>query len=359
VAVPGNTPLQAVYSWQPAGAGELDTLLRKDRSPFDVVHVEHLRGVRYALRALRTAPQNVPIVWDSVDCISLLFRQASRESNSLAGRLMTRLELGRTETYEGLVSSQFARVLVTSAKDRAALARLRANIDTGYRGMVPADDSRLEVLPNGVDLSYFQPIPFEDRVDNSLIVSGKMSYHANVSMVLHLVNEIMPRIWAQRPEVRLVIVGKDPVREIVTLAEHPKITVMGFVPDIRPFIQKAAIAVAPLVYGVGIQNKVLESLACGVPTITTSQAADALAAERHRHLLVADDPDTFAAETLHLLASPVRRFDLGQAGRAYVEEHHDWNVIARRLAGIYRAALSSKLVSQGVNIHPRGDKSKS
>jgi hypothetical protein len=110
-AVPSITPLQAAYCWQPAGATALESLLRGDNPAFDIVHVEHLRGVRYALYAQDRKRQNVPVVWDSVDCISLLFRQASSESNSLVSRLLSRLELGRTEKYEGYVSGQFSRAV--------------------------------------------------------------------------------------------------------------------------------------------------------------------------------------------------------------------------------------------------------
>jgi glycosyltransferase involved in cell wall biosynthesis len=103
------------------------------------------------------------------------------------------------------------------------------------------------------------------------------------------------------------------VREIVNLGEHPQISITGFVPDIRPYIQKAAIAVAPLAYGVGIQNKVLEALACGEPTITTSQAARSFAAAKNHQLLVADGPAAFASQILHLLDNPEHRRALGLA----------------------------------------------
>jgi polysaccharide biosynthesis protein PslH len=92
------------------------------------------------------------------------------------------------------------------------------------------DEQKVSVLANGVDLDYFQPGDEQKpREPATLVVSGKMSYHANVSMVLHLVNNIMPHVWAERPDVRLLVVGKDPTREIQALGEHSAVTVTGTV----------------------------------------------------------------------------------------------------------------------------------
>ncbi len=340
LALPGKTPLQAVYSWREAGGVALERALAGGR--FDVTHVEHLRGSRYALRAQERRPVAVPVVWDSVDSISYLFRQASRQSSSLAGRAITRLELGRTERAEGRLSGQFARVLVTSEKDKAALLALRERFDGAGEGPARPDAEHIQVLPNGVDLAYFTPGDEAARQDDCLVISGKMSYHANVAMVLYLVNEVMPLVWAERPAVKLVVAGKEPPREVAALAGQANITVTGEVADMRPYLQQATIAVAPLQYGAGIQNKVLEAMACATPAITTSQVAGSFSVEWGRQLLVADGAPAFAAATLQLLGDAARRRELGLAGRRYVEEHHGWDRIAARLEGIYRQAIAAQ-----------------
>jgi len=337
-ALPSQTPLQAVYSWQKEGAIALDRLIHEGR--FDIAHVEHLRGARYALRAQESRKPSVPVVWDSVDSISYLFRQASRQSKGLLGRWITRLELGRTERLEGRLSREFSRVLVTSAKDKSALLELQDRFPAPHGG-AGGQAAHIQVLPNGVDLQYFAPTAMSARRDDTLVVSGKMSYHANVTMVLHLVREVMPLIWAQRPDAGLIVAGKDPAREILSLADHPNITVTGSVPDLRPYLQEAAIALAPLQYGAGVQNKVLEAMACATPTITSSLAAEALGAKWGEQLLVEDEPGAFAEATLRLLNDAPRRQQLGQAGRDYVEQHHHWEKIVRQLEGVYREAKSA------------------
>ena len=356
-ALPTTAPLQASFCWQPtltqAISAEVTKLHPGEEMNFDIVHVEHLRGARYGLWlksqwATSRLNDRIPIVWDSVDCISHLFAQAAGKSRSLKGRLMTKLELGRTRRYEGWLQTQFDQVIVTSPVDKAALEQL-AMLKCGF-GETDAkaslqrkpDDAnqKIEVLPNGVDLDYFTPGP-DARESAMLVFSGKMSYHANVSAVMYLVDDIMPLIWAVRPEVKLVIVGKDPTVQVRQLAVHhtPRVEVTGFVPDIRPFLHRATIAVCPTVYGAGIQNKILEAMACGAPVVASRQATYALEASPGTHLLAADDANAFAREVLALLADSARLNQIAQAGRRYVEQHHSWNAVAEQLETIYHGVL--------------------
>jgi glycosyltransferase involved in cell wall biosynthesis len=169
-----------------------------------------------------------------------------------------------------------------------------------------------------------------------------MSYHANISMVLYLVQTIMPNIWSHRPDVNLWIVGKDPPNEIRALQKESRITVTGTVSDIRPFLQKATIAVAPLTYGAGIQNKVLESMACAIPLISTPQAISAIGVQPGKEILVAQDPGEFADSILFLLENPQVQQRIGEAGRQYVEQNHRWSTITRQLEGVYDEVIDAK-----------------
>lgn len=321
LALPSRMPLQAAYCWQPALLAEIRRVMAEDG--FDVAHVEHLRGARFGLALLDGG--RMPVVWDSVDNITHLFRQTSRQASNFGGKAKAILDLKRTARYEGWLAGQFARVLVTSPIDRQAFLEL-----------APQCAQRLEVLPNGVDLEYFRPDESLVREPAELVVSGKMSYHANIAMVLHLVREILPHVWAERPDVKLTVVGKDPPRELLALAENPAVRVVGSVPDLRPYLQRAALAVAPITYGAGIQNKVLEALACATPMVASPLAVSALKIRRDEEILVADEPLTFARQVLTLLADPALRRSLGQAGRRFVEREHSWNAAAAHLEQIYQ-----------------------
>jgi sugar transferase (PEP-CTERM/EpsH1 system associated) len=337
-AIPTSTPLQAVYCWQPALANQSTKIIKNGnkKASYDVIHIEHLRGARYGLhlkKHLNSLGLQVPLVWDSVDCITHLFYQAAARSQKKASRWLTRFELGRTRAFERYLIGQFDRVLVTSQVDQQALLSLASSV---------SPPPSISVLPNGVDLSYFTPDGSISREEAALVVSGKMSYHANVTMVLVLVNEILPLVWARKPEVKLWIVGKDPSNQIKNLARDPAITVTGSIDDIRPYLRAATIAVAPIQYGAGIQNKVLEAMACGTPVICTSQAVSALEARPGQDLLAADQPAEFAETILALLDDREQQHKFGAAGRQYVERHHNWDHIAASLEEIYLTAIDKK-----------------
>lgn len=325
-ALPGNMPLQAVYCWQPELAHRIERLLMEDR--FDVVHVEHLRGARYGLIALKM--KQAPVVWDSVDSITHLFRQAVQQTRKITTRAITQFELNRTPVYEGRLVEQFDHTLVTSPVDQQAFLEL-----------TPTTLTHVEVVPNGVDLEYFHPDSAVTREMATLVISGKMSYHANVTMVLHLVRDIMPLVWVRQPDVKLNIVGKDPPRELLALSENHNIVVTGRVPDLVPYLQSATAAVAPITYGAGIQNKVLEALACATPVIASAQAISALQVRPGEELLVAEEPALFAEKTLELLADLQLQQRLGIAGRKYVEQHHSWSAVAGQLVRSYQQVIES------------------
>jgi glycosyltransferase involved in cell wall biosynthesis len=322
-ALPGQTPFQAAYSRSPQMFALIQRTLAE--TDFDVVHVEHLRGAE-----LSRAVNRIPIVFDSVDSIALLFEQARQSGPTRRSRLAAMLDLGRTRSYESHLLERYARVLVTSPQDRESLLGLSTGRDL---------DDRLVVLPNGVDLSYFQPMGVA-RDPATLVFTGKMSYHANLAAALDLANQVMPHVWASRADTRLVIAGKDPPRELLAQTADPRITVTGTVLDLRPYLARATVAVSPIRYGAGIQNKLLEAMAMATPVVSTPQATAAIQVRPGRDLLVADTPRACAEAVLSLLADEGLRQQLGQGGRRYVETYHDWNRIAGGLEGVYRDAIA-------------------
>jgi glycosyltransferase involved in cell wall biosynthesis len=230
---------------------------------------------------------------------------------------------------------QLDQVLVTSPIDRQALLDLAGG---------EAQSAPVTVLPNGVDASYFTPDTAVRRDPATVVFSGKMSYHANVTMALHLAQHIMPYVWARRPEVKLLVVGKDPPREIVSLQEAGKIEVTGTVSDLRPYLHQATVAAVPLVYGAGSQFKVLEAMACATPVVATPQAIAPLSVQAGREVLVAQEPAEFAQQVLAVLDDPQQQQRLGQAGRRYVETHHAWSRVAEQLSDVYGRASQRSLL---------------
>ena len=319
-SIPLAQPFQVAYGMSNA----LGAAAQQRADWCDVVHVEHLRGSSYGA-ALRSYPR----VLDAVDCISLLFERALRQSHSLAGRARALLDLARTRNAEGRYGALFHQIVVTSAEDRWALRQLQD-------ARCPAP--QIDVIPNGVDLAAFSPAPERVREPATLVLSGKMSYHANTTAALWLGQVIMPLIWRERPDVRCLIVGRGPTAAVRALAADQRITVTGDVPAVAPFLQRATLAVVPLRYGVGIQNKVLEAMATATPVVATPQAACALDVAPGHEMMLAATPARFAAAVLELLGDQAARLALGEAGRRYVELNHDWRHSAERLLKCYTQA---------------------
>lgn len=338
LALPTNQPLQAVYCWDESLADEIMEIVTpvEGANAIDIVHVEHLRGARYGVNLksrIQDHRPSLPVIWDSVDSISYLFRQAMAQSKSALSRMLTRFDLRRTEQYEGWLLSKFDQVLVTSENDKQAFLSLDES---------NCDGAGIRVLPNGVDLGYFTPPGWIERDPNKIVLSGKMSYHANITMSMDFVKVIMPHVWEAYPDVQVWIVGKDPPPYLLALNQNPNVKVTGTVEDIRPYLQNATLSASPISYGAGIQNKVLEAMACGTPVVASRQAISALDVNPGNEILVADDPATFAQRVISLLDHPEQREEIGMAGRKFVEKNHDWTVIASQLVDVYTQAIERR-----------------
>ncbi len=319
-ALPGSLPLQAAYSLHP----EAERFIAEQAKSCNVVHVEHLRGSLLARRV-----QDVPCVIDAVDSISALFSQAATQAPSWRQRLVARADLARTRRFEARVPSLFHRTIVSSRRDEEAFLELAGQDAVG----------RVVTVPNGVDLEYFHTVETPRDAD-TVLFTGKMSYHANEAAALQLAERIMPIVWERCPHARLVIAGKDPSEAVRQLGRDSRVTVTGFVDDLRPFFWSATVVVAPLVYGAGIQNKVLEAMACGTPVVASRSACEGIGAPAGQALMVAVEPRDMAAHVVSLFRDPTRREMLGAAGRRYVERHHDWYQMGRRLVAVYEEAQS-------------------
>ena len=297
------------------------------------MHVEHLRGIA----SLQNLSFSTPLVWDAVDCISLLCEQTMKAGPSLPVRAVASLEYRRTQRYEASQLGRLRHVVVTSQRDRQAMLGLLE----GTNGRDEAQKAGIEVLPNGVDLEYFRPGNRSGSPRN-IVFLGKMSYHANVAAALYLGRHIMPVIWRQQPETTLTIAGSNPPKAVRALESDSRVKVTGYVDDVRPFVQRSAVMLCPMTYSVGIQNKVLEAMAMGTPVVVTAQAAASLQAIAGRDMLVAHSTQEFAELALGVMHDDALRAALSWSGRRYVEQYHDWSVVSERLVDIYREAMTGK-----------------
>jgi glycosyltransferase involved in cell wall biosynthesis len=248
--------------------------------------------------------------------------------------MLARLDLERTHRFEARLTERFSRVLVNSQADRDHLANIATN-----------DVDSIRIVRSGVDVEHFHPSP-RRRDPATVVFVGRMSYHANIAAVRRLLEEIVPRIWRQRPDVRVIIVGERPPRSLKALARSlgPRVELTGYVPDVREFLASATITVAPLVYAVGMQNKILEAMATETPVVCSLPALGGLQAVPGRDLVAAESDDDIAQQALQLLSDDARREALGRAGRRCVAEHHSWSAAGDQLETIYRELVAGKTV---------------
>ena len=335
-------PWQASFSWHPRFNALLTSAIQNN--PFNVIHVEHLRGARYGLslrEQLKRKHAPTPLIWDSVDCISELLEQTQRSSTRRASRLMARVELPRTRGYEPRLVTLFSRTLVVSNAERAAFLKL---LQAARLPNTPYAAETIRVVPNGVDLEFFSPSAVK-REPATILFSGKMSYHANVTAAQYLLDEIFPRVRQQVPNARIIIAGKDPPANLV--ARHSDfIEITGTVDDLRPYFARATVACAPILYGAGIQNKILEAMAMGTAVVTTSKALDGINARPGHDLLIGDDAAALAAALVQIIQDAARRNALEQNGRSYVEANHRWSHSASVLDSVYQEAIAQQQLAK-------------
>ena len=188
-------------------------------------------------------------------------------------------------------------------------------------------------FPNGVDSAYFAPAetPYDA---NEICFIGRMDYYPNQECMRFFTSDVLPLIQNDNPRARLTIIGANPSTEIRNMNRLPGVTVTGSVKDVRPYVHRAAVNVAPLNIARGTQNKILESMALGVPVVASelaSQGIDAIAGE---HLMVAKTASDYATAVSRLMHSPELRNQFAAAGRRRMETHHSWTKSMQRLDAI-------------------------
>jgi sugar transferase (PEP-CTERM/EpsH1 system associated) len=326
LSLPGPMPLNVAFF---ASKEAQRALKRLDMSSYDVAHLEHLRTAQYA-----PILGGLPRLYDSVDCMTLLWSRALR-AGRWRRRALAAWELWKTLPYEPQALGRMDGAVATTEADCAAL-----------RGLAPV--LPVWAVPNGVDSDYFRPGP--DLSDGrTLVFLGNMRYHANVASVLDFVRRVMPLVWKRHPHSWLLIVGADPSAEVQRLGRDARIVVTGYVKDVRPYLSRATVAVSPVLYGAGVQTKVLECMAAGLPVVASAQACSGLEARSGQHLLSATEPAEWAEAISGLLEFPGLRRSLGAAGRDYVVCHHSWQDSVSRLEEAYEEVISRRgqLVAAG------------
>jgi len=201
--------------------------------------------------------------------------------------------------------------------------------------------SRTGWFPNGVDAEFFHPLGNEPE-EQTIGFVGRMDYYPNQRAMFDFCEQVLPLLQKKKPDLALLIIGADPSPAVRELGKLKGVTVTGSVDDIRPYVQRCQLTVAPLSIARGTQNKILESMAQGVPVVCSKEAAGGVDAIADEHLLVADNPAQYCEHILKLLDNPGWRTTLADQGRQRVLTHHDWAQSMIRLDGIIDELMAGR-----------------
>jgi len=267
---------------------------------------------------------DLPLAIDFCDATSMRLRTEMRYAGPRR-RLGLALRYFQTRQVEKKLVGKTPHIAFISHRDREAV-------------LGPEDQS--ELLPNGVDVQYWKRASSRPQ-SNCLIFTGVMNYKPNDDAARYLIDRILPIVRRSAAGLEVLLVGRDPSPALLERAGHyPDVTVTGTVDDMRPHLERAAVCAAPLRVASGMQNKVLEAMAMGVPVVTTSIVAAGLrvdgAGDTPVH--VADGEQAFAERIIQLLGQDEERARLAAEGRRFVENHFVWSRSAEKLEQMCLAA---------------------
>ncbi len=232
-------------------------------------------------------------------------------------RPLLNLEYKRVRRYEKTVFDRFNKKTIISAPDRELIAHEK--------------HKEITVVPNGVDTDYFKSTPMNKLYD--VVFTGNMAYPPNINGATYLVREVMPHVWKEVPGARVAIAGATPSPAVKSLASE-KVVVTGWVEDIREYYARSRIFAAPMQIGTGLQNKVLEAMAMGLPCITSPLANEALKASAGKEILIGRNPGEYAQHILSLLRDNTLHKTISELGHQFVLKNFNWENTSKILEAV-------------------------
>jgi sugar transferase (PEP-CTERM/EpsH1 system associated) len=257
----------------------------------------------------------VPVVLFEHNVEHVIWKRLAEVERRPWRRLLLGIESGKMRRYEARACARADLTVAVSEEDRALLART-------------APEARVDAVPTGVDTSYFQPDGHHES-PAGLVFTGSMDWYPNEDAILHFIDAVLPRVRAEVPAATLTVVGRNPAPRLQAAAARAGVRVTGTVEDVRPFVDAAAVYVAPLRVGGGTRLKIFEALAMGKAVVSTTVGAEGLPLRPGEQVVLADDPREFARAVVSLLRDPERRRAIGAAARRFVLERYSWARVSR------------------------------
>jgi sugar transferase (PEP-CTERM/EpsH1 system associated) len=313
--------LQNGYFYNP----KLKRLIERKLTGHDLVFAHLIRVSDYV------RGKGVPGICEMTDAISMNYERAGASKGRSLRKYIYRFEHKRCLDAERKCLDGFDGCVVVSPNDRDYLT-----------DRYPQYSRKMHVIPNGVRVEDF-PCAREKVTNGKIVFIGNMRTMQNADAASYFAREVFPGIKHKRPEAAFWIIGADPGKEVRSLSSQPGVFVTGRVDDVKAHAHDAAVSVCPVRIGAGIQNKVLESMAMGIPVVTTTVGAEGLLARNGQHLTIADSPEEFTAGVTDIFTDKSKAASLSKNGRSLVEERYSWE----GMLSSYRDLIESVLNGAG------------
>lgn len=292
---------------------------------FDLVHVDHIHMAHY-----RCVFPDIPALVDEHNVEYRILERCVPVEKNWIMKNVYRQQAAKTKRFEKEFLDKFTACSAVSdddARDLMALTNKAISV---------------HVVPNGVDTEFFQlaeqgGCPLQEAI----VFTGSLDWLPNEDAVLFFCQDILPLIHRQRPHVKFFVVGKNASDAILKEAKkNNQVVVTGRVDDVRPFLERSKVFVAPLRIGGGTRLKILEAMSMKRAVVSTTVGAEGISYREGQHVLLADRPNDFAARVLALLSDPLKCQAMGEAGRQLVLNEYDWNIVRKKLLEIYERMLA-------------------
>jgi sugar transferase (PEP-CTERM/EpsH1 system associated) len=311
--------------FHPAMARELRRLTAANQ--YEIVHLEHSFMARYLDSIGPECGARTVLSMHNIE--SLRFSRELRDGGGGLRRAALFLDRAVARSWEEAAVRRFDGVATVSAAEGAWVRR-------------HAPSAAVALVPNGVDVSHFAALP-PTTGSRRIVFSGLMNYPPNADAVLWFCDAVLPLVVRRYPDVRFSIVGDKPTAPVARLARRPNVDVTGRVPDVRPYLADAAVAVVPVKSGAGTRLKILEAMAMQRPVVATTLGAEGLEIAPGKNILLGDSAHEFAEQVCAVLADSQLAGRLGREGRRLVEERYDWTSCLSGLNDLYGSLAGTRI----------------
>ena len=301
----------------------------------DIIHADQLTMTQFALpysqAKIGDGTERPRLVFDAHNAVWTIVDRMRQNAPGFLGPVAG-LEAARVKRYEGEIVMEFDHTLAVTEPDREALLEAVAYAD----GRIMTAAGSITVVPIAVDTDELQPIDRRPGSTNILTL-GTLHYPPNADGIRWFMKEVFPSVRRQIPGATLTVVGKNPPADFTQAAAHSpeSITVTGYVPDLTPYLEEAALVVVAVRAGGGMRVRILEAFARAMPVVTTTIGLEGIEALPGEDLIVANTPESFANVVVALLRDPNTQAKLAERGRRLAEERYDWKAVLKKMDQIY------------------------